>query len=164
MKTTLLVLLAGFGVMAVLAAEKSTEKSSSMKEKHVLLNMADVQWTEAPPSLPPGAQFAVLQGNPAKVGVYTVRLKVPSGYKIPPHTHPTTENVSVISGTMSFGMGGTFDDSKGTQITAGGFASMPAHMQHYAWSTGDTVLQVHGQGPFRIDYVNPTDDPRNAKK
>ncbi len=103
---------------------------------------------DAPPSLPPGAQFAVLAGNPGSPGLYTIRLKMPSGYKIPPHTHPTAENVTVISGAMSFGMGDRFDESAGKKIKAGGFASMPAGMKHFGWASGPTVVQVHGAGPF----------------
>lgn len=164
MKTILLLLLSACGIMALVVTGSSKENSRATGEGHVLLNAADVQWGAAPPSLPPGAAFAVLRGNPMASGVYTVRLKLPAGYKFPPHTHPTTENVTIISGAMSFGMGATFDESKGTAIKAGGFASLPAHAQHYAWTTRGAVIQVHGQGPFRIDYVNPADDPRHAKK
>lgn len=164
MKTTLLLLLSACGIMALVATGSSNENPSTTNDGHVLLNAGDMQWGAAPPSLPPGAQMAVVQGNPMKAGVYTLRLKLPSGYKFPPHTHPTTENVTIISGTMSFGMGGTFDESKGMAIKAGGFASMPAHVQHFAWANEASVIQVHGQGPFQIKYVNPSDDPRHGQK
>jgi quercetin dioxygenase-like cupin family protein len=153
--------------LVAIAAQKKEGVGSSKSaatEQHVALNLGDVQWGDAPPVLPAGAKFAVIQGDPGKKGVYTIRLKVPSGYRIPPHFHPTTENVSVISGTMSFGMGDKFDEAAGKEIQAGGFASMPAGMKHFAWATGETVIQVHGMGPFQITYVNPADDPRNAKK
>lgn len=159
------VLACALGLLAVVAetAEKKSDHAA-MAENHVTLNQAEMQWGDAPAAFPAGAKFAVLQGDPSKKGVYTVRLMVPDGYKIPPHTHPTTENVTVVSGAMNFGMGGTFDESAGKKIEAGGFASMPAKMKHFAWATGETVVQVHGDGPFQIDYVNPADDPRNAKK
>ncbi len=111
-----------------------------------------------------GAQLAVLDGNPGEKGVFTVRLKVPAGYKIMPHTHPTAELVTVITGSAHIGMGAKFDESAGEALAQGGFVSLPAKMQHFAWFTEETVIQVHGEGPFEIIYVNPSDDPRNAKK
>ena len=165
--TPLFALVCLLGLVTALGQGMKEEKKSShaaMAEQHVAMNSAELQWMAAPPSLPPGAKLAVLQGDPGSKGVYTLRLQVPDGYKIPPHTHPTTENVSVISGAMSFGMGPKFDETAGKKLEAGGFASMPAGMKHYAWATGETVLQVHGMGPFQIKYVNPEDDPRNAKK
>src|SRR3954453_23559667 len=91
----------------------------------------------------------------SKSGLYTVRLKLPDGYKFPPHWHPTTENVTVISGTLKVGMGAKWDDSNPTVINTGGFASMPARMKHFAWSAGETVIQIHGMGPLMVNYVNP---------
>ena len=123
-----------------------------------------VQWGPAPPSLPAGAQMAVLDGNPERKGSFTIRLKMPAGYKIPPHTHPTIERVTVISGTGHFGMGPKFDEAAGRKLSAGGFVVLPAEMQHFAWATEETVLQVHSHGPFKINYVNPADDPRTAKQ
>lgn len=169
MKTIRQLLVVGclLGLVTAYAEEpKENAKSThaATAEQHVAMNAGDLQWMDAPPALPPGAKLAVLQGDPGKSGPFTIRLQVPSGYKIPPHTHPTTENITVISGTMSFGMGPRFDKSAGKQIEAGGFASMPSGMPHYAWSTGETVLQVHAKGPFKITYVNPADDPRSAKK
>jgi hypothetical protein len=84
---------------------------------------------------------------------------MPSGYKIPAHSHPMTEYVTVLSGTFNLGMGDKLDLQKGTALRAGGFAENPARMNHYAWTSAETVLQVHGQGPFTIAYVDPSDDP-----
>lgn len=119
------------GAVAENPKEKSKSHAAMSAEKHVVLNTGEMQWGDAPPFLPAGAKFALLQGEPGKKGVYTIRLKVPSGYRIPPHIHPTTENVSVISGAMNFGMGCTFDEKNGRKIKAGGFASMPARMAHF---------------------------------
>jgi len=110
-------------------------------------------------ALPKGAEFAVLAGDPSKDGHYVIRLKMPTGYKIPAHNHPTAEMVTVISGKFHIGMGDKLDVKKGVRLTAGGYAEAPAKMNHYAWATGPTVVQVHGQGPFTITYVNPADDP-----
>jgi quercetin dioxygenase-like cupin family protein len=144
------------------ASKKSTESATT--EQHVVLNSADLKWGDAPPGLPPGAKLAVLAGDPNKKGPFTVRLQTPAGYKVPPHTHPTTEHITVISGTFNIGMGDKFDEAAGKEVGAGGFIIMPPGMKHYAWTTADTITQIHGMGPFVINYVNPTDDPRNGKK
>jgi len=123
----------------------------------------DVTWGPGPDSLPPGAKLAVLEGDPGKSGEFTLRLDLPGGYKIPAHSHPTTENVTVISGEFHAGMGDKLDPSEGLTLPSGSFASLPAQMNHYAWTKGRTVIQVHGQGPFAVVYVNAADDPRNAK-
>jgi quercetin dioxygenase-like cupin family protein len=125
------------------------------------LNASQIKWEPAPPVLPKGAELAVLAGDPSKDGHYVVRLKMPTGYKIPAHNHPAAEMVTVISGKFHIGMGDKLDLKKGVRLTAGGYAEAPARMNHYAWATGPTVVQVHGQGPFTITYVNPADDPSN---
>ena len=127
------------------------------------MNGKDIKWGPAPPFFPKGAEFAVLSGDPSKDGLYVVRLKMPAGYKIPPHNHPTTENVTVVSGNFHIGMGDSPDEKKGIELTSGGYGEAPAKMNHYAWITSPTIVQVHGQGPFAITYVNPADDPRTKK-
>ena len=124
------------------------------------VNVDGIKWGPAPPSLPKGAQAAVLSGDPAGSGLYVLRLRMPGGYQIPAHSHPTAEYVTVLSGTLNIGMGDKLDPKKGIAIRAGGFGEAMAQMNHYAWTSGPTVIQVHGQGPFEIDYVNPADDPR----
>jgi hypothetical protein len=127
------------------------------------MNGKDIKWGPAPPSLPKGAEFAVLSGDPGKDGPYVVRLKMPAGYKIPAHNHPTTENVTVVSGNFHIEMGDRLDEKKGIELTSGGYGEAPAKMNHYAWVTSPTIVQVHGQGPFAITYVNPADDPSTRK-
>lgn len=119
-----------------------------------------LKWQDGPPSLPRGAKIAVLEGDPAKEGPFMFRVKVPDGYKIPPHTHPKPERVTVISGTFNLGMGDKFDAGKGEAMPAGTYGTWPAGMKHYAWTKGETVVQFHGDGPWKIEYVNPDDDPR----
>jgi anti-sigma factor ChrR (cupin superfamily) len=123
------------------------------------VNADGLTWGVAPPVLPKGAQIAVLSGDPSKDGLYVLRLKMPANYKIPAHNHPTAEYVTIISGKFHIGMGDKLDEKKGVELRAGGFGAAPAHMNHYAWASEDTVVQVHGQGPFAITYVNPADDP-----
>jgi quercetin dioxygenase-like cupin family protein len=122
---------------------------------------ANINWGPAPPALPPGAQLAVMSGDPGASGPYVVRAKLPAGYTVPPHTHPTDENVTVLSGEFHLGTGDNLDKTKGEAVMPGGFFRVEQGMQHYAWSTEPTVIQIHGMGPFAINYVNPADDPRN---
>jgi quercetin dioxygenase-like cupin family protein len=117
-----------------------------------------------PPFLQPGAQLVVLEGNPmGDSGDYTVRLKLPAGYKIAPHWHPSRENVSVLSGTLKVGMGDKFEEGKMMAFPAGSFAYMDPEMHHYAMASGETVIQIHGVAPLKVNYINPADDPSMAK-
>ena len=122
-----------------------------------------ITWKEGPASLPAGARVAVLEGDPAKTGFFTLRLRLPDGYRIPPHWHPKVEHVTVISGTLNLGMGRTFDQSATRALSAGTFGFWPAGMNHFAWAKEETIIQLHGFGPWVINYINPADDPRNAK-
>jgi quercetin dioxygenase-like cupin family protein len=129
---------------------------------HVILAPSDIKWTDAPPFLPKGAKMMVLIGNPGETGLFTVRLKMPAGYKIPAHNHPTDEHVTVLKGSFGLGMGDVLDQKKGKVLGVGGYAALPKGMNHFAWAKGETIVQVHAMGPFAITYVNPADDPRNA--
>jgi quercetin dioxygenase-like cupin family protein len=122
-----------------------------------------IKWMDGPASLPRGARFAVLEGDPSKDGAFTMRVRLPDGYRVPPHTHPKVEHVTVITGTFNFGMGETFDQSATREMPAGTFGFWPAGMKHFVWAKGETVVQLHGIGPWTIDYLDPADDPRNAK-
>jgi quercetin dioxygenase-like cupin family protein len=106
-----------------------------------------LKWGPGPAALPKGAELAVIAGDPGKEGPFVCRIRVPAGYKVPPHTHPGDENITVISGTLNVAMGDKFDESKGTALKAGGFFKAPRGMTHYAWFTEPTVFQVHGVGP-----------------
>ncbi len=124
----------------------------------------DTPWKDGPGSLPPGARFAVLDGDPGKEGPFVMRLWFPDGFRIQPHWHPKTERITVISGTFQIGMGDTFDAANTRAMPAGTFGYWSAGMRHFAFTKGETVLQLHGIGPWTITYVNPADDPRNARK
>jgi quercetin dioxygenase-like cupin family protein len=113
----------------------------------------DFQWGPAPAVFPAGAQMAVLQGNPASTDLFTVRLRFPNGYVIPPHTHPTDENVTVIYGNFKVGMGTAIDPASMLTLHEGGFITAPANMAHYAAAQGRTEVQVHAMGPFAMTYV-----------
>ncbi|HTO76408.1 MAG TPA: cupin domain-containing protein [Thermoanaerobaculia bacterium] len=151
--------LAFLGTLAFGEEKAAAKKKAAAPAPHVIAQASDMKWGDAPPVFPAGAKMAVLKGDPSKSGMYIVRLKVPDGYKVAPHWHPMTENVTVISGTFNLGMGDEADPAKSTAMPAGAFASMPAKMHHYAWSKGETEVQVSGMGPFQLIYVNPADDP-----
>jgi hypothetical protein len=119
-----------------------------------------IKWGPAPPFVAAGAKLAVLEGDPtANTGDFTIRLKMPDGYKIAPHWHPKRENVTVISGSFKVGMGDKFEAAKMGTFPAGSFAYLDPSMHHYAMASGPTVVQVHGMSPLQFNYVNPADDP-----
>jgi len=124
---------------------------------------AAVKWGPAPDFVPKGARFAVIQGDPSKSSVYTIRLRFPDKFRFPPHFHPTDEHVTVLAGQFIVGMGDTLKVRSGTRLTAGGFITAPAQAHHWAVARGVTIVQVSGEGPFGITYVNSADDPRNHK-
>lgn len=133
-------------------------------EKEVIQSLKETQWGAAPPVLPKGAEIAVLTGNPMASGQYAIRLKFPAHYAIPAHSHPTTENVVIASGALTFGMGDKLNRTAAANKTlaVGGFASMPAGMNHYAFTGAqETTIVLFGEGPVEFKYVDPKDDPRN---
>jgi quercetin dioxygenase-like cupin family protein len=121
---------------------------------------ASLKWMDGPPSLPSGAQMAVVSGNPGQKGRFTIQLKLPADYAVPPHSHPTTEVVKVVSGTLHYGMGDKLDTAQAKTLTAGHSATMKAKMNHWVHAPGPATLQVSAMGPFQITYVDPKDDPR----
>ena len=130
---------------------------------HGIFTPGDIHWAPAPNMLPAGAKLAVLEGDPTKEGPFTMRLWMPKGYQIPPHSHPAPEHVTVISGTFNVGMGDSFDKTKGGKLPAGTFAFLAPGMHHFAFTDEDAVIQLHGIGPWQINYFTAADDPRNAK-
>jgi quercetin dioxygenase-like cupin family protein len=132
-------------------------------QSHVISTPQEAQWGPAPPFIPAGAQIAVLAGDPTKPAPYAVRLKFPANYTIAPHSHPTDENVVVTSGSFTIGMGDTLSKTSGKTMPVGGYARMPANMNHFAYTTSETTIILYGVGPVEFKYVNPSDDPRNAK-
>ena len=132
---------------------------------HVLLTPADLKWVEGPPSLPPGAKVALVEGDPkAANALFTMRIKLPANYKVMPHFHPADEHVTVISGAFWMGMGNKFDPAQTKELPPGAFAVMPVGHHHFAMTKIETEIQVHGVGPWGITYVNPSDDPRTQAK
>jgi quercetin dioxygenase-like cupin family protein len=127
---------------------------------HVMVQPDDMKWGEGPPSLPSGAKFAVIEGKPVEAGPFTMRLRFPAGYKIPAHSHPAIEHVTVLSGVINFGMGNKFDAAQLKPMPSGSFIVMPIGTNHFVETKEETVIQLHGIGPWDVTYVNPEDDPR----
>ena len=172
MKTILVALGLGLALALPVTAQNSktppsagttSPSTAATTPGHVMLNPAQIKWGDPPASLRKGARLAVVSGDPGGAGPFTIRLKLPAGYRISPHWHPTDENVTVISGTFSLGMGEKFDQASMKTLTAGGYALLPAEMRHFAWTRGGGIVQVHGTGPFVLNYVNPSDDPSQPK-
>jgi hypothetical protein len=154
----LLLLAAAFlSAQLVGAQEKPIEKAPP---DHIMIMPNDLGWKDGPASLPKGIQFVVLEGDPTKPGPFTMRLKVPANYKVPPHWHPAIEHVTVVSGTFYMGLGDAFDEAKATPFPAGGFIVMQIGTRHFAYTREEATIQLHGIGPWGINYVNPADDPR----
>ncbi len=122
-----------------------------------------VKWGPGPDFLPAHARLAVLQGDPGKSGPFTIRLQLPNGYAVHSHFHPTDEQITVLAGTFLVGMGDTFNIRHAQRLAAGGFMTVAADAHHFATARGPTIVQIHGDGPFVINYVKETDDPRHKK-
>jgi hypothetical protein len=136
---------------------------ASAQTSHTLVPADQVTFAPGPPTLPPGAQIAVLEGNPAQAGPVTLRLKFPANFEIPAHWHSKTERVTVLSGALNVGMGDRLDRHASHRLEPGGYVSLPASMRHFAWTDKATIVQINLEGPFDINYVNPADDPRGRQ-
>ena len=149
-------------VPAALAAQASAAPAPSSQV--IVAHAATLAWAPGPPSLPPGAEFVLLEGNPAEAVPLTFRLKFPANYRIPSHWHSVIEHVTVLSGTLNVGMGEVATYTGGTALNAGSFAAMPAKMVHSAWAGPEGVtFQLHSVGPWSITYIKTSDDPRTPK-
>ena len=148
-------------LVAVVALALTATPSHAQKTEKAAAQSAKLSWGPAPPFLPAGARFALVSGDPGKSGPFEIRLDLPNGYMIPPHTHPTAETVTVKSGHFVYGMGDKVDRKAEKTMTTGQSGTMAPNQAHWAHAKGHTVVAVTGNGPFAITYVNPTDDPRN---
>ena len=149
-------------VPAALASQ--TQAAPAPTSQVIVAHAATLAWAPGPPSLPRGAEFVLLEGNPAEAVPLTFRLRFPANYRIPPHWHSVIEHVTVLAGTLNVGMGEVATYSGGTALNAGSFAAMPAKMVHSAWAGPEGVtFQLHSVGPWSITYVKAADDPRTPK-
>ena len=142
---------------------RAQQAAPTGEAKMVTVAPGEIKWTDGPAALPKGAKAAVLYGDPAKQGLFIMRVRVPANYRIAPHWHPADEIVTVLSGAFFLGHGDKLDTSAGQELPAGAFFSMPAKMHHFAYTKKETVLQLSAIGPWGINYINPADDPRTTK-
>jgi quercetin dioxygenase-like cupin family protein len=149
-------LVAASGVLATTSISSVIAES---QEEQKMFTPQDVKWSPGPPSLPPGAEAALLYGDATKEGLFAVRLKMPKGYRVPPHSHPKPEIATVLSGTVRLGMG-----NKDHVFPAGSFYATPSGMVHHFVADEDTMIQVNSTGPWGINYVDPKDDPRQKSQ
>ena len=126
---------------------------------HISIIPSEIQWVDAP-SMGPNVKLAILEGDPKLAQPFTFRVKFPPNFKVAPHTHPVYERVTVIAGTFSLGIGAKFDASKARAFPTGGVAIMPPGMPMFAYASNEeTIIQIHGTGPWGITYINPEDNP-----
>ena len=152
-------LLAGVLLMGMTAPGKTSANASPETGLNISVPSA-LSWSKGPQSLPAGAQVVVLEGDPSKPGLFTMRLKLPDGYRIPPHWHSQVEHITVLAGTFHLGHGDHFDPKSLREMPPGSFSFIPTGHRHFAMAKGETLIQLHGIGPWQIYYVNPSDDPR----
>lgn len=148
---------------AAALASGSAAHAQADHPTHKIVEADDVTWTAGPPSLEKGAQAAVLYGDPSKEGVFVMRLRLPAGFKIAPHTHPKPEILTVISGAFHIGMGKVADPGNAQKLGPGSFFAFDPGLAHYAHVDDETVVQLSSTGPWTISYVSPADDPRQKK-
>jgi quercetin dioxygenase-like cupin family protein len=151
-------------IAAVAVAGVAFTTPADTMEGHSSVSPQDIKWGPAPAMLPPGAEAAVLFGDPSKEGYFVLRLKFPAGYSVAPHTHPVDEVVTVISGTFYEGMGEMADPHKAQPWPAGSFFARPPGMAHYVFAEEETVIQISTVGPWGLTYVNPNDDPQQKSQ
>jgi hypothetical protein len=154
-----LTIIAACSSLAMLASQAGAKD----KVEAVTITASEVKFGPAPPTLPAGAELAVLHGDPGKKGPFAIRMKMPDGYKIPPHWHSNDEELTIVSGTFMLAMGDKAGENVHT-LDAASYHFLPGKMHHSAEAKGETVVELHGNGPFDIHYLNPADDPAKAPK
>ncbi len=146
-------------IVVALLTLTPTAGSAQAHGDHLMVAAADLKWADVP-SLPSGAKIAVIEGPMTEAKPFTMRLRLPANYQIPAHSHSAIEHVTVISGTFNMGTGDKLDPKATRALGPGSVAIMQPGARHFAWTKEETVVQVHGVGPWTVTYVNPTDDPR----
>lgn len=166
LRTMIAMVFFALAVCGVAAADQpSPNPAAAVLKSHIMKVPADVPWGPCPAAVPAGAQCAVVEGDlSAPDRLFAFRLKMPSGYRIPPHFHPADEHLVVVQGTFNMGSGDVFDMKTTKPMVTGSFVVMPKGAHHFAWTEGETILHIYAIGPWGITFVNPLDDPRNRKK
>jgi anti-sigma factor ChrR (cupin superfamily) len=151
---------------AVVAAAIYGQEKKEGAVAHKIMHFGDLKWTP----IIKGCDLAAVEGNPEAEGQpFVIRFRCTDGAKVPAHWHPTDENLTVLKGAFLVGMGDNFDESKLQTMNVGNFILMPKEMHHFALNKGETIVQLHGMGPFKVNWVNPSevqppDAPATAAK
>ncbi|MFH5927224.1 cupin domain-containing protein [Roseomonas xinghualingensis] len=159
MKPTTMATWAAIGAL-VATGSAAAQQQTAHQPDHRIVAPQDIRWAAGLPSLPRGSEVAVLYGNPAMEGPFAMRLRFPADYRIPAHSHPGAEVVTILSGTFGIGMGSGADKGKTQAIPAGGFVALPPNSPHFAFIEEPTVVQINSIGPWAVNYVNTNEDPR----
>lgn len=139
-----------FALLTVGAQESPKHPEDAVHKEHAMGAPSSFQWKPIGPAI----SMAVLSGSPDTEGSsFVIRLKLADGAKVPPHWHPIDEHVTVINGTFYMGTGETVDESAAVAMIAGAYALMPKEVRHFAWASGETVVQIHGVGPFKTFFA-----------
>jgi len=159
-KTVVRKYLAVFVAIAALAMAVSSQEKKESTEAHKIVRFGDLKWTP----IIKGCDLAPVAGDMnTEATPFVLRIRCADGSKIPAHWHPTDENVTVLKGTFLVGMGESFDESKLQTMNVGNFVTVPKEMRHFAMTKGETIVQVHAMGPFKVNWVNPSEvDPPGA--
>jgi hypothetical protein len=154
-----------FSALLVAAATTPVAWSAALQaaDQTIVLNADQLRWQNAPPELPRGAEMTVLLGDPGKPGPFVVRFRTSGAYRIPPHFHSRAETLTILSGRLYLGGGERFDPARAHALEVGAFHYLPARVPHFVFSKAPVVVEVHGEGPFDVVYLNPEDDPRKAR-
>ncbi len=147
-------------VWAVVGVALNSAAVAQSAQGVVAVTPVEMKWTSQGGLAAPGMEQLNLLGDPAKPGPYTLRLKFPKGFKIAPHTHPDSREVTILSGIFATGYGEKFDAANLKILPAGSFYTEPANIPHYIEIKEDAVLQVSGTGPSGRIFVNPPDSPK----
>jgi redox-sensitive bicupin YhaK (pirin superfamily) len=158
----------GIAVAASITAcsrrDEPAAPSASPSGAQSLVRAKNIKWGVAPPGLPAGAKAAVLQGNPGAAGPYVIRLQFPAKYRIPFHSYAKAQDMTVVSGTLFAANTQTFDKKKAFSIRPGDFYHLPAATPQFLFTKDETVIDIHGEGPYEIRYVTAADDPLKGAK
>jgi quercetin dioxygenase-like cupin family protein len=154
--------LAKASVVTLLCAASASAQSPYAGNGPLLVSPDQLTWSDAP-SVAPGAKIAIIEGPLNKAVPFTFRLKLPANTRIAPHTHPAYERVTVLSGTFYFSPGEAYDESKVKVLAPGSVAIMPSGTPMFGYTKDETVIQLHGVGPWGMSYVNAAADPAARK-
>jgi quercetin dioxygenase-like cupin family protein len=137
------------------------EATRTTEERFRVIHSEDITWKPFA-AFPPAARLAILVGDPTKPGPYLIRVKLPAGTRMLPHSHPEDRIYTVISGIFYIGLGEEFDESKLNAHAPGSVLVLPGGQAHFHWAkSGEYVTQVSAIGPLGLAYIDPASDPRN---